>query len=228
MIGQYILSDAIYTPEMRTATSSVQKPPPYHKTKVTLDSNILPIDPFWDDGNIEDRLNNVMIKTINLQGGLIVNEIEVVLKPFLIYNIKDYADSYLTGISTIDNVITERIKKDYTNISRIADYATKYDKHYRNTDAKMICSDYQFKNGLIYLKLHKSNNEPFNKHDYKAIKNAVEIYDNGPETWMEDNIIIYEGPELAKTGKKFIYDKYLVELAIDIVDITPHIKNFKL
>lgn len=191
---------------------------------INYDSNILPMQPFWPDYDVNSRLDRVLERTTNMIGGKNISTfIQVILKPFLIYNTIEYSNTYLTGNREIDLEIEKRIKKDYTNVCRIAEYAKKYNKHLRKANYYLKCIDYQFKDGLIILAIEKSNNEPFRRQDYQAIKEAIYAYNEGPETFIERNIVIYRGPELKKIGHIFIGEEE-VELGIELVDIVPHLE----
>ena len=195
----------------------------YHIIRMTLDPDILPLDPIQDTKDVDGRPHNTNIKMRDLNGGETKKplKIKIVLKPFIMYNNGQYLDSYLTGIYDIDNIIKHRLKNDYTNVCRIATYVSLYNKKYRNSMTRLICDNYSFKDNLIYLTLHKSNNEPFSKVDYRDINDAIETYNKGPESWIDNNIIIYQGPKLKETGIQFLYKQYQIELGIILLDIIP-------
>ena len=147
--------------------------------------------------------SNVLKKIIHPIKG--PNEITVVLKPFLVYNGNQFANTYQTGIQKVDKIIEKRIAKDHTNIKRIVNfyYESVYywfdsglsEKDLLEKNLDIITSGYKFKDGFIYLKLKKSNNNGFNESDYEAIKICFDPYDFGPDAYMLQDIEIYQGPE---------------------------------
>lgn len=197
--------------------------------------------------NLKNQLNLVSLRTnqiLNIiqKGGLArkgvtiikhpidgPNEIEVILKPFLIYNGNQYQKTYLTGINKIDKIIKKRIIMDYTRIKEIPRNALYFTESGLEQGVLLKPIRYQFKNKLIYLFLKKTNNNGFSHEDYNAIKDYFDPEISGPDTWMSGNIIIYEGSELKKTKRKFDYDRYIVELGVRVIDIKPHLskKNIK-
>lgn len=169
-------------------------------------------------------------------------KITIVLKPFLVYNGSTFLDTYLTGNSKIDSIITKRIEVDYTRLQNILPYYYEIPFHTYGTgleenellekNVEIKCIDYEFKNGLIYMTVKKSNDNGFSKNDRKAIKICFDPYDFGPDNYMLQDIIIYQGNNLKPIIKE-IEKKYsplfkfsddentdlVLELAVEVVNI---------
>lgn len=184
-------------------------------------------------------------------------EVIVVLKPFLIYDGSQNTESHLTGIQNIDDIITERISVDKTDLKNVLPfyYQSAYywydsgldEKDLLEEDVEIEVFDYKFNNGLIFLSIRKSNNNGFNKADYRAIKICFDPYNFGPDGYMLQDITIYEGEELkpyldplrgehkvvipaniqALIDSYGITDEpeYYVEIAVHVIDILPHLNN---
>ena len=173
-------------------------------------------------------------------------EITIILKPFLVYDGNIFHSNHKTGIDKVDNIIEKRIAVDYTKIKKILPFYYEsayawFDSGFKESDlleknVKIETIDYQFKNGLIYLKVKKSNNNGFNKNDYKAIRICFDPHDFGPDGYMLQDITIYSGPELEpfinkikqKKLKNSLVDngnkqsnEYTVELAVEVKTILP-------
>lgn len=159
-------------------------------------------------------------------------EITIVFKPFLVFNGNEFTSSYLTGIKHVDDIITERISNDHTSIKGVLPFyyksafywfgANEYnlsEKDLLEENVEIVPINYKFKNGLIYLTVIKSNNNGFNESDYKAINIAFDPNDFGPDNYMLQDIVIYEGDELAPIVKQYDGDDNVAELAVDVIDI---------
>ncbi|AYV85272.1 MAG: hypothetical protein Satyrvirus8_30 [Satyrvirus sp.] len=174
-------------------------------------------------------------------------KIIIVLKPMLLYHGNILSDSHLTGISNVDKEIEKRISNDYTKIQKILPFyysGAFYWYHGVGEDkllekqVNIIITNYKFKNGLIYLTARKSNNNGFNKDDYKAIEISFDPDNFGPDGYMLQDIIIYKGSDLKPILKKYTKDEFgtpvqfddnensdLVELVVRVIDILPKFVN---
>ena len=197
----------------------------------------------------ENQDRNELKKIIHPIAG--PKKITIILKPFLVYNGSENADSYLTGVESVDNIISDRIAQDYTKIKNILPFY--YESAYywfdsglgeeklleKNINIKI--TDYEFKNGLIYLTAIKSNNNGFNQSDYQAIRICFDPDDFGPDGYMLQDIVIYDGSDTKQIIEKLEQknksssisqshilgyggdDEDVLELAVRVVDILPHL-----
>lgn len=135
---------------------------------------------------------------------------ELVLDPYILINGEHYET--LSEMKTdckytekLDSLIVERITNDFTNICDV----------FNLNDGGYITISYNFDtvDRTIHILLEKVNDEEFTKDD--TIYIVEDVIDNGPDTWMNEDIEILREDDIKGTA----YEGLKIELGFSFLEL---------
>jgi len=125
--------------------------------------------------------------------------------PFLIIDGNDFLSDVWTGNKKLDEYIDEEMSKDSTNVKGILKYIDIAD------DTLKATNDFWYDKPYFYHVIERKDKGEFTKENLDNIRENVDPYNTGPDTWMEGDINIWSSNDLQeilgdKGKEKFIRD----------------------